>query len=331
MARDRLGRDVFARGAPEALTVRGAPRWQASLADLLGAYARIRTREEYRPLQVDRRAILSLEAALERLRGLMGAGIGLGRSRGLSCPRWVPISAARGGSALASCFAATLELARAGEIEIAQDADLRADPAARTGGRAMPEDTGFGDLFGAPPPQVERMVEAVLFASAEPLAEADIAARLPAGADVAAALAALQGALCRARGAAAAGRAGLGVPHRARSRLPALREAEETRKLSRAAIETLAIIAYHQPVTRAEIEEIRGVSSLEGQLRHADGARLGPARAPPRDAGPPRHLRHHARFLDHFGLESAADLPGLAELRAAGMLSPEPPGTRGDD
>jgi segregation and condensation protein A len=118
MARDRLGRDVFARGAPEALTVRKRTRWEASLADLLGAYARIRTREEYRPLQVDRRSVYSLEAALERLRGLVGDAVEWSDLAAF-LPRIEP-RARR--SALASCFAATLEIARRGEIELAQEA-----------------------------------------------------------------------------------------------------------------------------------------------------------------------------------------------------------------
>jgi len=195
----------------------------------------------------------------------------------------------------------------------------------------MPEDTGFGDLFGAAPPRVERMVEAVLFASAEPLAEADIAARLPAGADVAAALAALRERYAE-RGVRLV-RVGPAWAFRTAPDLGFLlsAEAEETRKLSRAAIETLAIVAYHQPVTRAEIEEIRGVSASRGTfdtLMELGWIRLGRRRETP---GRPATFVTTPGFLDHFGLESAADLPGLAELRAAGMLSPEPPGTRGDD
>jgi len=124
MARDRLGRDVFARGAPDALTLTRRTRWQASLADLLGAYARIRTRAEYRPLQVNRRAILSLEAALERLRGLIGAGVGWADLAAFLPEMGADIGRAGRRSALASCFAATLEMARTGEIEIAQAAEF---------------------------------------------------------------------------------------------------------------------------------------------------------------------------------------------------------------
>ena len=118
MARDRLGRDRFARGAPETLTTRRTVRWQASLGKLLSAYARARTREEYRPLQVDRRSVVSLEAALERMRGLVGAALEWSDLAAF-LPETAP-EARR--SALASCFAATLELAREGAIEIRQEA-----------------------------------------------------------------------------------------------------------------------------------------------------------------------------------------------------------------
>ncbi len=90
--------------------------------------------------------------------------------------------------------------------------------------------------------------------------------------------------------------------------------------MSRAAIETLAIIAYHQPVTRAEIEEIRGVAVSRGtidQLLDLEWVRLGRRRMSP---GRPVTFVVTEQFLDHFGLESARDLPGLRELRAAGLL-----------
>ena len=103
------------------------------------------------------------------------------------------------------------------------------------------------------------------------------------------------------------------------------RETVETRKLSRAAIETLAIIAYHQPVTRAEIEEIRGVSASKGtvdQLIEMEWVRFGRRRMTP---GRPVTYVVTQGFLDHFGLESARDLPGLKELREAGLLESRPP------
>jgi segregation and condensation protein B len=106
------------------------------------------------------------------------------------------------------------------------------------------------------------------------------------------------------------------------------RETVETRKLSRAAIETLAIIAYHQPVTRAEIEEIRGVAVSRGtidQLLELDWIKIGRRRQTP---GRPVTFVGTEQFLDHFGLENARDLPGLKELRSAGLLENRPvPGT----
>lgn len=103
------------------------------------------------------------------------------------------------------------------------------------------------------------------------------------------------------------------------------RETVETRKLSRAAIETLAIIAYHQPVTRAEIEEIRGVSVSRGtidQLLEMEWIRFGRRKMTP---GRPITFVVTQDFLAHFGLENARDLPGLKELRAAGLLDNRPP------
>ena len=102
------------------------------------------------------------------------------------------------------------------------------------------------------------------------------------------------------------------------------REVVETRKLRRAAIETLAIVAYHQPVTRAEIEEIRGVSVSGGtldQLIELGWVKFGRRRLTP---GRPMTFVVTQGFLDHFGLETERDLPGLAELRAAGLLDNRP-------
>ena len=165
-----------------------------------------------------------------------------------------------------------------------------------------------------------RMLEAMLFASTQPLGEAELASKLPEGADVRALLGELQAAY-----------AGRGVNLRRIEDRWAFRTAEdlafllrseavEERKLSRAALETLAIIAYHQPVTRAEIEEIRGVSISKGTidlLLEAGWVRLrGRRRAP----GRPVTFGTTPEFLDHFGLEGIGDLPGLAELKSAGLL-----------
>ena len=181
-------------------------------------------------------------------------------------------------------------------------------------------------LFEAPPlGEQERMVEAILFASAEPVSVAELNARMPHGADAAAVLPLLQKRY-EGRGVHVV-RVGEAWAVRTAPDLGFLmqKESVETRKLSRAAIETLAIVAYHQPVTRAEIEEIRGVSVSRGtvdQLLELEWIRFGRRRATP---GRPVTYVVTQGFLDHFGLESAKDLPGLRELRAAGLLDNRPP------
>jgi len=189
-----------------------------------------------------------------------------------------------------------------------------------------PEDDGTGTLFEAPPlAEQERMVEAVLFASAEPVTVADLEARMPHGCDAAQALELLQKRY-EGRGVRVV-KVGEAWAIRTAPDLGFLMQKEtvETRKLSRAAIETLAIVAYHQPCTRAEIEEIRGVSVSRGtidQLLEMEWIRLGRRRMTP---GRPVTFVVTPQFLDHFGLESARDLPGLKELRAAGLLENRPP------
>ncbi|HUS53635.1 MAG TPA: SMC-Scp complex subunit ScpB [Thermohalobaculum sp.] len=181
-------------------------------------------------------------------------------------------------------------------------------------------------LFDAPPlAEQERMVEAILFASAEALTLAQIGERMPHGSDASAALALLRQRYM-GRGVAVA-KIGTGWAFRTSPDLGFLmrREAKETRKLSRAAIEVLAIIAYHQPATRAEIEEIRGVSLSRGTidiLLDLEWIRLGRRRETP---GRPITFVTTNAFLDHFGLESARDLPGIKELRDAGLLDSTPP------
>lgn len=187
------------------------------------------------------------------------------------------------------------------------------------------EDATEESLFDAPPMgEQERMVEAILFASAEPVTLAELQARLPHGADPAEALVHLRKRY-EGRGVNLV-RVGDAYAFRTAADLGFLmrRETVEVRKLSRAAIETLAIIAYHQPVTRAEIEEIRGVAVSRGtvdQLLELDWIRLGRRRMTP---GRPVTFVVTEGFLDHFGLESARDLPGLKELRAAGLLDNRP-------
>ncbi|MCC5985581.1 MAG: SMC-Scp complex subunit ScpB [Rhodobacteraceae bacterium] len=185
-------------------------------------------------------------------------------------------------------------------------------------------------LFSAPPmPEQERMVEAMLFAAPAPLSVAELARRMPHGCDPAEALMHLRSRYA-GRGVTLV-RVGDGWAMRTAPDLGWLMQSErvETRKLSRAAIETLAIIAYHQPVTRAEIEEIRGVAVSRGTvdlLLELEWVRLGRRRMTP---GRPVTFVVTEAFLDHFGLESARDLPGLAELRAAGLLDSRPPPGQG--
>ncbi|KCV83751.1 condensin subunit ScpB [Actibacterium atlanticum] len=188
-------------------------------------------------------------------------------------------------------------------------------------------------LFEAPPMgEQERMVEAVLFASAEPVSVADLNARMPHGCDAAEALHLLRKRY-EGRGVRVV-KVGDAWAMRTAPDLGFLMQKEtvETRKLSRAAIETLAIIAYHAPVTRAEIEEIRGVSVSRGtidQLLEMEWIRFGRRRMTP---GRPVTFVVTQDFLDHFGLESARDLPGLKELRSAGLLENRPPpGNLGED
>ncbi|QUS35605.1 SMC-Scp complex subunit ScpB [Falsirhodobacter algicola] len=170
----------------------------------------------------------------------------------------------------------------------------------------------------------ERMVEAMLFATRQPLTVAEMAARLPEGCDPAEVLRLLRRRY-EGRGVTLV-RAGAGWAFRTAPDLGFLMQqtVEEDRRLSRAAIETLAIIAYHQPATRAEIEEIRGVAVSRGtldQLMELGWVRLGRRRMTP---GRPVTFVVTDLFLDHFGLESARDLPGLKELRETGLLDNRP-------
>lgn len=200
----------------------------------------------------------------------------------------------------------------------------------------MTEDTDVTEqeesLFDAPPMgEQERMVEAVLFASAEPVTIRELESRMPHGSDPAEALAHLRKRY-EGRGVNVV-RVGDAWAIRTAPDLGYLmhKETVEQRKLSRAAIETLSIIAYHQPVTRAEIEEIRGVSVSRGtidQLMEMEWIRFGRRRMSP---GRPVTFVVTQGFLDHFGLESARDLPGLKELRSAGLLESRPPPSLTDE
>ena len=175
--------------------------------------------------------------------------------------------------------------------------------------------------------QLMRMAEALLFAAAEPLDIDSIAGRLPEGADVGAVIEDLQKAY-EGRGVHLVRIANKWM-FRTADDLSFLmeREAVEQRKLSRAAMETLAIIAYHQPATRAEIEEIRGVSVSKGTLdvlMETGWVRL---RGRKKTPGRPVTYGTTEAFLVHFGLENVGDLPGMDDLKAAGLLDGRlPPG-----
>ena len=187
-------------------------------------------------------------------------------------------------------------------------------------------ETTTESLFEAPPiAEQERMIEAMLFASADPVTLRDLETRMPFGSDAAEALVHLRKRY-EGRGVRVV-KVGDAWAIRTAPDLGFLMQKEivETRKLSRAAVETLAIIAYHQPATRAEIEEIRGVSVSRGtidQLLEMGWIRLGRRKLTP---GRPVTFVVTPEFLDHFGLENARDLPGLKELRAAGLLENRPP------
>lgn len=210
-------------------------------------------------------------------------------------------------------------------------ADAIAAAVARLAGRTP--------LAPAPPPEppprpdgaywsageILRMVEALLFAAAEPLDARSIAARLPDGADVGSALGGLKQAYA-ARGVNLAEVAGKWRFQTAPDLGWLLVETrQEPRKLSKAALETLAVIAYHQPCTRAEVEEVRGVAVGKGTLDTL--IELGWVRPRGRRRTPGRPLTFGTTdvFLAHFGLISVDDLPGKEDLKAAGLLDPRFP------
>jgi len=168
--------------------------------------------------------------------------------------------------------------------------------------------------------EIERRVEALLFAAAGPLSAAEMASRLPEGADVGRAIATLR-ARYEGRGVELDC-----VADRWRFRTAAdlsflmTETREEPRRLSKAALETLAIIAYHQPVTRAEIESVRGVSLSRGTLDLLLEMGFVRLRGRRRTPGRPVTYATADRFLEHFSLASLYDLPGAAEMKAAGLL-----------
>jgi segregation and condensation protein B len=170
-----------------------------------------------------------------------------------------------------------------------------------------------------------RMAEAIVFAAAEPVSEKALAARLPQGSDIASAMAELQRIYDR-RGVNLV-RVGDAWAFRTAGDLAFLmnRDAVQQKKLSRAALEVLAIAAYHQPVTRAEIEEIRGVETSKGTLDLLMETGWVRMRGRRRSPGRPVTYGTTDAFLDHFGLAEIRDLPGMDELKGAGLLSARMP------
>lgn len=186
----------------------------------------------------------------------------------------------------------------------------------------------------------ERCIEALLFAAAEPLSVADLAKRLPDGADIRQGIADLR--------LTWAGRGIELVEVAGRWRFQTAadlaflmtEEREEPRRLSKAAQETLAIVAYHQPVTRAEIEAVRGVQASRGTLDVLLELGLIRLRGRRRTPGRPVTFGTTDAFLEHYGLANLGDLPGVAEMKAAGLLDlnlppgftvPDPLGLRDDE
>ena len=176
-------------------------------------------------------------------------------------------------------------------------------------------------MSGEPIPDFERGVEAAIFAATEPMSVQDIAAYVGEG-DVKSALLAIQ-ARHGGSGIELVERGGRWHFQTAGDLAHLLRrEREEPRRLSRAALEVLAIIAYQEPVSRAEIEAIRGVQTARGTLdvlMEAGWIRPAGRRDVP---GRPLIYRTTPEFLTHFGLASRRDLPGIDDLRAAGLLDP---------
>jgi len=199
------------------------------------------------------------------------------------------------------------------EVFMAGFAELRVEVSEADNG-------GEPEMASEARPEELRLLEALLFAASTPLDEKTLARHLPAGVDLRASLKRLQIEYA-ARGVNLV-HIGNTWSFRTANDLAWLltHEAVEPKKLSRAAIETLAIIAYHQPVTRAEIEEIRGVSAAKGTLDVL--LETGWIRPRGRRKAPGRPLTYGttADFLSHFGLEALGDLPGLDDLKGSGLF-----------
>ena len=192
--------------------------------------------------------------------------------------------------------------------------DLGNEPSGQTDGQAKPE----RDTLEI---EAERIAEALVFSSAEPVSESYIADRLPKGTNVPAIMSRLKEHYAN-RGVHLLHMDSHWAFRTAADLTFVIRPGEqEIKKLSRAALEVLAIIAYHQPVTRAEIEEIRGVQTSKGTLDVLMEAQWVRFRGRRRTPGRPVTFGTTKDFLDHFGLEELRDLPGMEELKGAGLLT----------
>lgn len=190
--------------------------------------------------------------------------------------------------------------------------------------RTVIAETPIATVAAEVDPQHVRMAEALLFAAAEPLDEASLEKRLPDGVPVGPVLVALQAAY-KDRGVVLGKVAGRWSFHTAPDLAYLLQDHRHMqRKLSRAAVETLAIVAYHQPVTRAEVEEVRGVTLSKGTLDTLVEAGWVKPSGRRRTPGRPVQYRTTEDFLIHFGLNAIDDLPGISDLKAAGLLDAQP-------
>jgi segregation and condensation protein B len=198
-----------------------------------------------------------------------------------------------------------------------------------TGAKVIPfqlgGDAGEGAREKFNMPEAVRMAEAILFASANPVSEKALAQRLPEGVDIPAVVAEVQRQY-QHRGVNLI-RVADAWAFRTANDLAFLmsRDAVQQKKLSRAALEVLSIIAYHQPVTRAEIEEIRGVETSKGTIDTLMETGWIRMRGRRRTPGRPVTYGTTDTFLDHFALEEIRDLPGIDELKGAGLLSSRMP------
>jgi segregation and condensation protein B len=234
------------------------------------------------------------------------------------------------GQELAKTELAKTELAK-NELknELAKNPDVTQDNVTQDN-ELVEDESMTGDDHGEQPearPEELRLIEALLFAAGEPLDNKTLAGRLPEGIDIDAAMRRLQ-AEYAPRGVNLVRVAGKWMFRTANDLAWLLaRDSVEPKKLSRAANETLAIIAYHQPVTRAEIEDIRGVSVSKGTLDVLMETGWVRPRGRRKAPGRPLTFGTTETFLSHFGLEAVGDLPGLDELKGTGLLDGRlPPG-----